>query len=227
LTHSLPIHPLIERKNLIKRLGGGKARNFSRALRIKVHDGARTLYRLMNPRLLFVKERIKRVEGKRIYLNGGVTLKSPKLSRTLRDSEELICFLTTIGGQIDFEINRIMGQGHLSEAFIIDALGSVAVESVAEQFHRRMERQYSENDKAVTLRFSPGYCDWPIEEQRKLFELFDSNTAGIELNDSCLMIPRKSVSAVFGVYPLNGDPTPCPYNPCIDCSKIDCPSRRV
>jgi hypothetical protein len=192
-----------------------------------VHDSARTLYRLMDPRLLFVKERIKRVEGEHIYLNGGMTLKSRKLSRTLRDSEELICFLTTIGGQIDFEINRIMRQGHLSEAFIMDALGSVAVESVAEQFHRRMERQYCENDKAVTLRFSPGYCDWPIEEQRNLFELFDSNTAGIELNDSCLMIPRKSISAVFGVYPVNGDPTPCPYNPCIDCSKIDCPSRRV
>jgi hypothetical protein len=192
-----------------------------------VRNGARLLYRLINPRLLFIRERISKVEGGRVYLHGGMKLKSPKLSRTLRDSEELICFVTTIGGEIDFEINRMMRQGHLSEAFIMDALGSVAVESVAEQFHRRMESRYSENDKAVTLRFSPGYCDWPIEEQRKLFELFDSNTACIELNDSCLMIPRKSISAVFGVYPVNGDPTPSPYNPCIDCPKLDCPSRRA
>jgi len=227
LTRSLHIHPFIEGKHLIKRLGGSKGRTFSRSLCIKVHNGARTLYRLMRPRLLFIKVRIKRVEGGRVYLKGGMTLKSLKLSRTLHDSEELICFLTTIGGEIDFEINSIMRQGHLSEAFIIDALGSVAVESIAEQFHRRMERQYSENEKAVTLRFSPGYCDWPIDEQRELFELFDSNTAGIELKDSCLMTPRKSISAVFGVYPINGDPTPCPYNPCIDCSKIDCPSRRA
>jgi hypothetical protein len=181
----------------------------------------------MSPRLLFIKEPIKRVEGGRVYLRGGIRLKSPKLSRTLRDSEEVICFVTTIGREIDFEINRMMRQGRLSEAFIMDALGSVAVESVAEQFHQRMERGYGENDKAVTLRFSPGYCDWPIEEQRRLFELFGSNTAGIELKDSCLMMPRKSISAVFGVYPVNGDPTPSPYNPCIDCSKINCSARRT
>lgn len=227
MTRSLSIHPLIEGKELVKRLGGRKGQAFSRSLRIKVLSGARTLFRLMNPRLLFVKERIKTVEGGRVYLKGGMTLKSPKLSRTLRDSEKLICFLTTIGGEIDFEINRMMLQGHLSEAFIMDALGSVAVETVAEQFHRRMEREYSLRDRAVTLRFSPGYCDWPVEEQRKLFELFGSNTAGIELKDSCLMMPRKSISAVFGVYPVNGNPTSSPYNPCTDCSKIDCPTRRA
>jgi hypothetical protein len=187
----------------------------------------RTLHRLMKPRLLFAKERIERVGRGRVRLHDGMILKSPKLSRALRDSEELICFVTTIGSEIDLEINRMMRQGRLSEAFIMDALGSVAVESIAEQFHRRLERQYREEEKAVTFRFSPGYCDWPIEEQRKLFDLFDSKTAGIELKDSCLMIPRKSISAVFGVYPVNGDHMPSPYNPCIDCSKIDCPSRRA
>jgi hypothetical protein len=227
VTHSLPIRPLIGRKDLIERLGGKKERAFSRSLRGKVHQGMLTLYRLMKPRLLFAKERIKKAGGGRVCLYDGMTLKSPKLSRSLCDSEELICFVTTIGAEIDFEINKMMRQGRLSEAFIMDALGSVAVESLAEQFHRRMERRYSKDEKAVTLRFSPGYCDWPIEEQRKLFQLFDSKTAGIELKDSCLMIPRKSISAVFGVYPVNGDTAPIPYNPCIECSRIDCPSRRA
>jgi hypothetical protein len=227
LTHSLPIHPLIERKDLIERLGGRKERAFSRALRSKVHHGARTLYRIMDPRFLFIKRQIERVREGRVYLDGGVTLRSPKLSRTLRDSEELICFVTTIGAEIDFEIKGMMRQGRLSEAFIMDAMGSVAVESLAEQFHRRMERQYSKEEKAVTLRFSPGYCDWSIEEQKKLFELFDSKTAGIELKDSCLMIPRKSISAVFGVYPVSGGSAQPPYNPCLECPKTDCPSRRA
>ena len=227
MTHSLPVHPIIEREDLLERLGGRKGRAFSRSLRSKVHDGSRTLYRLMNPRLLFIKERIKKAEAGRVHLRGGITFKSRKLSRALHDSEEVICFLSTIGGQIDFEIKRMMRQGRLSEAFVMDALASVAVESVAEQFHRRMESTYSKNDKAATLRFSPGYCDWPIGEQRKLFELFDSNTAGIELKDSCLMIPRKSISAVFGLYPFSGDFAHPPYNPCVDCTKTDCPSRRA
>jgi hypothetical protein len=218
LTHSLPIHPLIAREDLIKRLGGKNERAFSRSLRSKVQHGVRTLYRLMKPRTLFAKERIKKVGNGRVCLYDGMTLKSPKLSRSLCDSEELICFVTTIGTEIDLEIAGMMSRGRLSEAFIMD---------LAEQFHRRMERQCSKEKKAVTLRFSPGYCDWSIEEQKKLFELFDSKTAGIELKESCLMIPRKSISAVFGVYPVNGDTVPNPYNPCIECSKIDCPSRRT
>jgi hypothetical protein len=227
LTHTLPIHPRIDRKDLIERLGGRKGRSLSRSLGIKVHHSAHSLYRLMKPRLLFSKQRIKRVERGRVYLHGGVMLRSQKLSRTLIDSEELICFVTTIGGEVDLEVDRMMRQGHLSEAFIMDALGSIAVESVAEQFHRLMEGEYTKDDKAVTLRFSPGYCDWSIEEQAKLFELLHTKAAGIELNDSCLMIPRKSISAVFGVYPVNELSPPSPYNPCIDCPKIDCPSRRA
>lgn len=227
MTRTLPIHPRIERDELLERLGGNKGRGFSRSLRSKVRDGARTLHGLMRPHLLFTKEGIKEIEHGRIHLHNGVTLKSAKLSRSLYDSEELICFLTTIGSEIDFEINSMMRQGRLSQAFIMDALGSVAVESAAEQFQQRMEAEYNKYNKAVTLRFSPGYCDWPIGEQRKLFQMFDPNTAGIELNDSCLMMPRKSISAVFGLYPFSGDSAHPPYNPCLDCPKTDCLSRRA
>lgn len=226
MTLSLSIHDLIERRGLIKRLGGRNRRHLSSSLRIKLRNGARILHRLANPRLLYLRKQIKMVDREGVYLKGGIVLKSPKLSRTLRHSEEIVCFITTIGGEVDSEINGMMRQGRLSEAFLIDALASVAIETVAEQFHRHMESDYRDEDKAVTLRFSPGYCDWPIEEQRTLFGLFGSNTAGIELKDSCLMMPRKSISAVFGAYPVNGDPTPCPYNPCIDCSKINCSARR-
>jgi hypothetical protein len=227
LTHSLPIHPLIVREDLLERLGGKKGSGFSRSVRSKVQSSLRTLYTLMNPRLIFTKERIEKVERGRVYLHNGVTLKSRKLSRALHDSEELICFLTTIGEEIDFEINRVMRQGRVSRAFVMDALGSVAVESIAEQFQGHMEHKYSGHDMAVTLRFSPGYCDWPIGEERKLFQLFDSNTAGIELTDSCLMMPRKSISAVFGLYPFSGDSAHPPYNPCVNCPKTDCLSRRA
>ena len=167
------------------------------------------------------------VDKGRIYLEDGTVFKSPKLTRAVSGSDRLICFITTLGKGIDSEISRMMRQTSLSEAYVLDALGSVAVESVAERFHRYMETRYRENSKAVTLRFSPGYCDWPIIEQKKLVRLFDSDGIGVQLQDSCLMQPRKSISAVFGVYPVYENPPPPPYNPCLDCSKIDCSARRV
>jgi len=182
----------------------------------------------MKPRLSYHKKTIKLIAKGHVSLNEGPVFKSPKLARTLRDSEEIICFVTTVGGEIDSEINAIMRHGRLSEAYVLDALGSAAVESVAEKFHRYIETRCREEDKAVTVRFSPGYCDWPVMEQKKLFRLFDSDSTGVQLQDSCLMMPAKSISAVFGLYPVvDNSPPPPGYNPCLDCSKIDCPARRA
>lgn len=178
----------------------------------------------MNPCLFYIKKKIRVVDQGYVYLKGSTVFKSTKLARTLRDSNELICFITTVGGEIDSEINRMMGQGRLSGAYILDALGSVAIENMVEKFHQRITAKYESENKGVTLCFSPGYCDWPITEQKKIFTLFDSNATGIELLDSCMMRPRKSISGVFGIY---NDTQKAPYNPCLDCPKKNCDGRRV
>ena len=151
--------------------------------------------------------------------------KSPKLSRTLKNSDEIVCFIATIGNAIEDEIIRLMDKKRIAEAYILDAMGSVVVESMVEQFHQRMEAKYTAEAKTVTLRFSPGYCDWPITEQKKLFTLFGSEFVDVELLDSCLMRPRKSISGVFGLMP-NGNPK-VSYNPCCECKKTDCTARRI
>ncbi len=224
MVFSLSINPYIERDKLISRLGGKRRQRFSCSLHMKLQNNKRIFHRLMNPRLFYLKKKISLVDQRYVYLEDSMVFKSPKLACTLHDSDELICFIATLGEEIDSEINRIMGQGRLSGAYILDALGSVAVESVAEQFHQYVETTCREEGKAVTLRFSPGYCDWPITEQKKVFKLFGSDATGIELMDSCLMRPRKSISGVFGVY---NDIQKTPYNPCLDCSKKNCAGRRV
>ena len=103
----------------------------------------------------------------------------------------------------------------------------MSAESVVEQFYQRMARRQAEKNGGVTMRFSPGYCDWSIRQQRQLFALFsETDTPDVVLNDSCLMTPRKSITGLFGLLPpgVNGaDPA---FNPCNRCSKRDCIARR-
>ncbi len=120
-----------------------------------------------------------------------------------------------------------MGQKRLAEAYLLDAMGSVMVENLVEQFQSHMGEHYQAQDKLVTLRFSPGYCDWPVTEQKKLFKLLDFKKIGVELSDSCLMQPRKSISGVFGLYPCPDGKDRSAYNPCLECNKFDCPNRRI
>jgi cobalamin-dependent methionine synthase I len=102
----------------------------------------------------------------------------------------------------------------------------VAADNMVATFHERMKDEYKNQGKQVTLCFSPGYCDWPITEQKKLFNLLDSQDVDVELSDSCLMTPRKSISGVFGIQSdeKHGDKA---YNPCWDCNKTDCQARRA
>jgi cobalamin-dependent methionine synthase I len=168
-----------------------------------------------------VKARIK--DDGTVHLDDAVVFRSAKLSKAVRDAEEIVCFVGTIGFAIEKEISRLLDEHKLSEAYILDAMGSVAVEDMVEQFHQGMAAKCRDESKTVTFRFSPGYCDWPITEQKKLFSVFDAEKIGVELLDSCLMKPRKSISGVFGIAP----PGSARHNPCRHCREKNCKARRV
>jgi hypothetical protein len=106
-------------------------------------------------------------------------------------------------------------------------MGSLAVENMVDQFHHRLGEQSEARNKMVSLRFSPGYCDWHITQQKELFKLLDSNRIGVELTYTCLMTPRKSISGVFGISSSSSIKDVMPYNPCLDCQKKDCRARRA
>jgi hypothetical protein len=124
------------------------------------------------------------------------------------------------------KIHDLMRKKRLTKAYIYDAIGSVAAEETAEMFQNMFDSRVKEKGKTTTLRFSPGYCDWPLEEQRKLFRVIDSSAIGVELRPSCLMRPRKSISGIFGVGSVV-DIKKKKSNPCISCSHKTCSVRRV
>jgi hypothetical protein len=221
------INPIVETYELSRLFGRAGHQGFSCSLSTKLNGCKETLSGLINPGLHYRIQRIDDVGRGSVSIQGGITFKSPNLSRALKDSDEIVCFVATIGGAIEGEISRLMAEKHLSKAYILDAMGSVAVENMVEQFHQRQKTKFAAHSKATTLRFSPGYCDWPVTDQEKLFTLFDSESTGVELLDSCLMQPRKSISGVFGLFHTHIPRVSPPYNACRACEKTDCIARRT
>ncbi len=222
----MEIIPIIEKDDLARLLGGDEFGNISRSTCLKIEKLETVFEKLVEPSLYHQNTRIDSVEKGTVHLEEGPEFKSPKLSKMLKDCDDIICYIATLGDGVDGEIKRLMDKKHMAEAYILDAMASVAADNMGATFHRRMKDEYKNQGKQVTLCFSPGYCDWPITEQKKLFKLLDSQDVDVELNDSCLMTPRKSISGVFGIQSdyENGK---TPYNPCWDCNKTDCPARRA
>ncbi|MFO7636656.1 MAG: vitamin B12 dependent-methionine synthase activation domain-containing protein [Clostridia bacterium] len=81
-------------------------------------------------------------------------------------------------------------------------------------------RKYHGVDKISSM--NPGSLEgWPIEEQASLFSLIGDvrENTGIELTESYLMIPQKSVSGIL--FPSDRE-----YSNCKLCQRKNCPSRR-
>ena len=221
-TASIHIHPTIENHKLAKLLGGQKRERLPKSILKRVQAAREKLNKLMRPSLHYriVKPRV--MDKAVVQLDETVEFKSAKLAKTLKDAEKIVCFVGTIGAGVENEIKRLMGKQKLADAYILDAMASVAVENMIDRFQDLMENRYSAKDRTVTLRFSPGYCDWPVTQQKKLFNIFESRELKVELLDSCLMKPRKSISGVFGITSQKCTS----YNPCLDCPIRNCDSRR-
>jgi hypothetical protein len=217
--------PVISKERVF-RLLGQKDRKVSGRLSRKIDKHIAGLKSRIRPKVLFTTIKIQKIEGGTLTLEGGIKLKSAKISKTLGTCDRITFFLATIGEQVDDVIKTSMRKKKLSDAYIYDAIGSAAVEAKVEDFQNKMDSKVKEKNQRTTLRFSPGYCDWKINEQKKVFSVLENDLIDVDLNESYLMAPRKSVSGVFGIGSselVDKDET----NPCRLCGMHTCVARRV
>ena len=113
---------------------------------------------------------------------------------------EVALGVATIGPRLEEECEREFRDGDLLRGLVLDALGSSAVVQVFRDIERRIVADALRRGLWPSRRFSPGYRGWPLEEQRFLFSKVDAAAIGVRLNESCMMIPRKSNSFRINLY---------------------------
>jgi len=116
------------------------------------------------------------------------------------DAEKVALCICTIGSDLEEEINRLMGNNEMARALILDSLGSEAAEEAAIQSDRILVEKAREMGLWPSKRFSPGYGKWDIREQQYVFQVLPGKDIGVSLTESCMMIPRKSVSFRINFY---------------------------
>lgn len=149
---------------------------------------------------------------------------SESLQRNLTGCDRIVVFAATVGLGIDRLIARY---SHLSPAkmLMMQALGAERIEALCDVFCQWIQQDAEKSGLHPIPRFSPGYGDFPLELQKEIFRVLDcSRKIGLTLNDSLLMSPSKSVTAIVGLSPCTG---PNPKNRCSQCSKTDCMYRRT
>ncbi len=113
----------------------------------------------------------------------------------------LVAVVCTIGEALEERVREHTQRGESARAMVLDAIGSSAAETVADLSNRLICRKADATGHAPASRRSPGYGTWSIRDQEAIFRFLDPGEIAVTLMESCMMVPRKSVSYVV---PLKG-----------------------
>ncbi len=152
-----------------------------------------------------------------VTLACGVRLHSRDLAAHLRDCDEVLLLAATLGSRVDAAIRRLTLTS-VAEGAAAQAVAAALIESYCDEVQAHAEV----DGLAQRPRFSPGYGDWRLEEQKLLFPVLNcAKLIGLTLTDSCMMAPAKSVTAIIGL----SEKVECVWNKCMTCGNVNCPYR--
>lgn len=142
----------------------------------------------------------------------------------LKHSKKVCLVAATIGPQLESKVAELFRQKEYAGGTILDAVGSDAVEKVADQLQDKLKFIAKKQGYHITWRFCSGYGDVPLEINRKLAAAVNAESIGIRVTNTNMLIPRKSILGIVG-FNLREETAIPLANKCSYCNATNCPYR--
>lgn len=211
--------PPVNRREILRYAGAGKETPELCAL---LNEALAEAEPLLSGKVCWLEFPLARQEN--VLDLGFAKSESAALKRNLCGCDRIVVFAATVGLGLDRLIARY-GRVSPAKALLLQAVGAERIEGLCNVFCELICREAQSAGQRTAPRFSPGYGDFPLQMQTDIFRVLDcSRKIGLTLNDSLLMSPSKSVTAIIGLGPhaACGQPTGCS-----SCGKADCVYRRM
>lgn len=138
--------------------------------------------------------------GRNIILSGDVSFESSKLAVFLAHCRQAVLMGATAGNAIMDAIREKTLQNQMTAAVVYDATASemadAALDWIVDYINRQIRR---EGKTLLPRRFSAGYADFTLENQKIIHEKLQMERIGVTLNAGNILIPEKSVTAISGI----------------------------
>ena len=183
------------------------------AVREQAERVAQRLCSALRPRWVWRVFPLERTEAGFALSGAAVTLTGDTARTMLVQCHSAALLACTLGAEFDALLRSEQARD-MSDAAVLDALGSAYVEAgcggAEQEIAARLPGRF------LTDRFSPGYGDLPLDLQRGICAALDApRRLGIQVTDSLLLNPAKSVTAVIG---LSDRPQPARVRGCGYCT---------
>ena len=153
------------------------------------------------------------------------TIAGNSVIKHLDGCEKVICMAATVGAAIEQEITKKFERGEYLASVLLDAAATAAVEQAADLMEKNFAAKFSKEGYKMRWRFSPGYGDWNLTAQEKLFKISGAEQIGMSLSSALMLEPRKSITAIIGLE-KSAQINSLHKKDCAACDKISCPMRK-
>lgn len=120
-----------------------------------------------------------------------------KEHEVLGGAQKLAFGICSIGQELEEAAGRCFRKKEYLEGMLLDAIGTVAAENLAELVRQEIKGKASNFGLRISKRFSPGYNNWLLDGQRLIFRHFSDEPLRVTTNGSFMMTPRKSLSFAY------------------------------
>lgn len=165
----------------------------------------------------------------------GIWFDSERLSTTLKQAEadSVVLVAVSAGPELERQAQQLWLEEKPDEYFFLEVYGSAVVEHLVTMKGAELCAWADSCGQAILPHYSPGYPEWDIAQQADLLRLIcegdcERLPGGLEVLDSGMLRPKKSLLAVFGVTRQTERVARLTdLSPCAGCSYLPCQYRRA
>lgn len=159
--------------------------------------GEEKLLQAAQPKYLYKVFDITPAEQGIALCNTSFVLQGQDIKNHLMHCEKAVLLCATLSAGVDALIRREELRDVLL-ALAVDCLASTAVEQLCDKVELLIKEQFLEYE--MTWRYGIGYGDLPISQQRDFLNLLNApKHIGLNVTQSNILTPRKSVTAIIGL----------------------------
>ncbi len=141
-----------------------------------------------------------------VTLSGAdVSFPGESIKKHLAGASHALLNAFTLGAQTDKRIKEL-SFSRPSESVALNAIASVYAEMKADELLGREREKIEAEGFETSFRFCPGYGDLPLSANADIGRALSvEKKIGLSVTEGGLLLPRKSIIGVTGVYPKKGD----------------------
>lgn len=187
---------IVDKAQVLKFLGYGKQEP-PLIIAKKVDEEIERAYDLFVPAAFIQPLAINSIKNDEVVFGGRYRIKSEYVSDELSRASSLYLLLYTLGAEIQAKIDEYGGRAEMIRGMILDKIGVVALDNIAEQLQRLIAKQIA--PLKISAKMYPSQKDFAITNQHIFIAAFQNENDIITISKHGQFQPIKTVAALFAI----------------------------